>query len=245
LLTSLKSRRRELLSPKAPFALGQVVIESARMFGARERLMQHVPGNADLVTHRTPGLRSFQAVGTAASDRYVSEWNDPSFHRIAQQWDFFRADDLIELTTTLWIREEAAAQAVFIAFPFALKEAKPVYFSWGHPTSVGADQLPDSCGEFAAVGEGVEFRSPGFTIALATPETPLGMFEKIHSSDGRRAFTPKNARFYSVVHNNYWNTNFSITRAGKVTLRHRLSISKPLEELRPDLWAYPSHPIHG
>jgi hypothetical protein len=221
--------------------LGQVVVEFTKAFGARAKLAQHdASKNSGIAQHRTPLLRGFTAVDNPVADRYVSEWDDPSFHRLCQQWDFHREGGLIELTTTLWIKEETGAQSFFVAFPFSLRDARPRYYSWGHATRVGADQLPGSCGEYAMVQEGVEFVSPGCTLALATPDTPLGVFEKLHAFNGRRIFTPGNAHFYSIIHNNYWNTNFYITRAGKATIHHRFSPRSPLASLRDELWAFPS-----
>jgi hypothetical protein len=89
------------------------------------------------------------------------------------------------------------------------------------------------------VDQGDELSQAQRTIALSTPDTPLGCFEEIRLRSGQRAFTPKSAHYYSMVANSYWMTNFSITKAAKVTVRHRLSATLPLTELTGDLWTLP------
>jgi hypothetical protein len=217
-----------------------VVVENSEVFAARAKLLKHQPSNPDLLNHRTPQLHSFAALSAPDCDRYVCQWEDAAFHRIQQQWDFHRVSGLIEIALTFWIKEEAGPQAFFVAFPFALRRAEARYYSWGHVTRVGADQLPGACGEYAMVQEGVEFVAGATMLALATPDTPLGSFGKLHGFNGQKVFTPKNAHFYSLVHNNYWDTNFPITRAGKVVVHYRLSANRPLVGLRDELWTYPS-----
>lgn len=238
---SLRHGRRELLDASAPFGFGQLVIERGTGFGARSRIEKHdavaAPG---AVERRTPTLRAVRSVPHRSIDRYESDWDDPAFHRVQQRWDIHRATGEVELTTTLWIKEDTAAQSFFLAFPFALPDAAPRYYSWGYPTRVGKDQLPGACGEYAVVHEGVEVVSPAVTLALATPDTPLVSFGRLHGHGGQRTFTPDTAHIYAMLHNNYWNTNFTITRAAKLIVRHRLSTTQSLAALNSDLWAFPS-----
>jgi hypothetical protein len=166
-------------------------------------------------------------------------WDHPNFHRIQQTWDFFHSAPIAEIETTFWFKEITAAQAVLLAFPLRLPKAKATYRSMGWPTEAGKDQLPDSCGEHAVVDQGVEFTNAQRTLALATPDTPTGCFEAVRLRSGQKTFTPKNSHFFSMVSNSYWMTNFYITKAAKVTVRHRLSAAFPLENLTADLWTFP------
>jgi hypothetical protein len=192
------------------------------------------------VLREVPKLVAFESLASHYSARFLKAWDHPNFHRIQQTWDFFHGAPIAEIETTFWFREVTAAQAVLLAFPFQLPKARAIYQSMGWPTEVGKDQLPNSCGEHIVVDQGVEFSKGQRTIALSTPDTPMGCFEDVQLRSGQRAFTPKNAHFYSLVSNAYWMTNFSITKAAKVTVRHRLSATLPLTELTGDLWTFPS-----
>jgi hypothetical protein len=225
-----------LVDARAAYGLGDPVIELPQGFGVRSKLMNRTPFE---VLREVPKLVDFESLASHYSARFLKAWDHPNFHRIQQTWDFFHGAPIAEIETTFWFKEVTAAQAVLLAFPFRLPNFKATYSSMGWSTEVGKDQLPNSCGEHAVVDQGVEFSKGLRTIALSTPDTPLGCFEEIRLRSGRRAFTPKSAHFYSMVSNSYWMTNFSITKAAKVTVRHRLSTILPLTELTGDLWTFP------
>jgi len=220
----------------ATYAAGDPIIENPRGFGARSLLMNRAPADLGRVVPPFVGIESLESHFSA---RFRRVWDHPDFHRIQQTWDFFHSVPIAEIETTFWFKETTAPQAVLLAFPFLHPRTKAVYHSMNWPTEAGKDQLPGSCGEHVVVNQGVEFRAGRKTLALATPDTPVGCFEDIPLRSSRRAFTPKNAHFFSLVSNSYWMTNFPITKAAKVTVRHRFSTEYALPGLIGDLWAFP------
>jgi hypothetical protein len=238
-LLSFSSRSgASLVDARADYGLGDPVIELPQGFGVRSKLLNRTRFE---VVREVPQLVAFEACASHYSARFQKAWEHPHFHRIQQTWDFFHSAPIAEIETTFWFKEITAAQAVLLAFPFQLPKAKAIYNSMGWPTVVGKDQMPNSCGEHVVADQGVEFSNSQQTIALSTPATPIGCFEAIRLRSGQRAFTPKNAHYYSMVSNSYWMTNFSITKAAKVTVRHRLSIALPLDDLIGDLWMFPCY----
>jgi hypothetical protein len=242
LLTSLRhqSTGQELLTPDAPFGMGQPVFELPQGFGAREKLLNRQPCET---LQELPHLVSWTPAWHPQGARYTSVWQHPHCHRIEQTWDFPSSVGHIELTSTFWLKEILAPQAIYLAFPFHLPESEAYYYSLGYRTRVGADQMPRTCGEYQAIGDGVEFISPQLSIALNAVDTPLACFESIAMRNGRISFTPRNAHFYSVVTSNYWVTNFPHTKAAKVVVRHSIHCAKgrshDLNKLNSSLWALP------
>jgi hypothetical protein len=226
----------EWIDPAAQFGFGQPLFELPQGFGAREKLLHRQPCERRMESPRLVGTESLPL---PHGHCLRAIWEHPHCHRIEQTWDFPHAVPRVELSTTFWLREVTAPQAVYLAFPFHLPGATAAYRSLGHPTRAGHDQLPDTCGEYECVGAGVEFVTAGRTLALATPDTPLGCFEVPAKRSGRTAFTPTNAHFFPIITANYWVTNFPHTKAAKFTTRHLIA-SAPLETLTTGLWAFPS-----
>jgi hypothetical protein len=56
---------------------------------------------------------------------------------------------------------------------------------------------------------------------------------------GEKDVYTKERTLLSMVSNSYWMTNFYVTKAAKVSVRHRLSAALPLANLTADLWTFP------
>ena len=189
-LLSLNSRAGGMLvDDNAAYGMGDPVVELPQGFGVRANLMKRSPFE---VIREVPTLTAFEALASCYSARFKKAWEHPNFHRIEQTWDLFNGAPIAEIETTFWFKEVTAAQAVLLAFPLRLARAKAIYDSMGWPTAVGQDQLPNSCGEHVVVNQGVEFSNARQTLALSTPDTPLGCFEDIRLRLDQRAFVVKN-----------------------------------------------------
>jgi len=230
----------ELVDSDAPFGLGQPVFELPQGFGARESLLNRKPCD---VRQETPALVEWAAEPGHHGARYRTVWAHANCHRIEQCWDFPIGTSRVELTSTFWLKETLTPQAIYLAFPFHVPGGEAIYYSLGHRTRVGADQMPNTCGEYQAVEDGVEFVSPGISLALSSVDTPLGCFDSLAMRTGRVAFQPRNAHFYSVVTQNYWVTNFSHTKAGKLSVTHIIQPvhgeASPLKQTKTELWTFP------
>jgi hypothetical protein len=243
LLTSLRYApvAHDLLDASAPFGLGQPIFEIPQGFGARESLLIRKPCE---VLRQTPALVEWSALPSHHGARYRTVWHHENCHRIEQCWDFPAGTQRVELTSTFWLKENLAPQAIYLAFPFQLPGSEAVYHSLGHRTRVGIDQMPATCGEYHAVQDGVEFATSSVSLLLNTIDTPLGSFDSLSMRTGRATFTPQNAHFYSIVTQNYWGTNFSHTKAARLTVRHIIQAAKrdgpSLGSLHGELWSFPS-----
>jgi len=191
-----------------------------------------------------PKLLEWKAEPSHYGARYRLTWEHDSCHRIEQQWDFAEVCARLELTTTLWLKEYVRPQAIYMAMPFGLRDAEAWYESVGYKTRAGHDQMPGCCGEYVLVGEGVVFAGKGMSVGVECAQTPLVSFERLQTRSGQKAFVPRNAHLYCTISQNYWVTNFAITKAEKLVVRHVIQAGSEGEHLlaaaRSALWAFPS-----
>jgi len=206
-----------LADSSSPWSLGEIIVEKATGFGARQKLLNR---SLDSFSYEKPQAISWQAEPSAYGALYLRTWNHPSCRQIQQSWFFPATEPRIETVTTFWLRENFEPLGFYLAFPFTLTDSEARYWSLGVRTRVGYDQMAGACGEFACVGEGVEFVNRRRSIALSTIDTPLVCFESLATRSGRTTFVPGSASCFSIVSQNYWVTNFPHTRPAKLTVRH-------------------------
>ena len=56
---------------------------------------------------------------------------------LSRRWDLFDAIPRIEITTTVWLKENLDPLAVYMAFPFAVQNPRIYYDSLGSTVEVG------------------------------------------------------------------------------------------------------------
>jgi hypothetical protein len=173
----------------------------------------------------------------------TAEFEEPFAKKIIQQIHFFDSIRKIEITTTIWQKENLDPIAVYLAFPFSTNNPSAYYDSFGSPVEVGKDQLANTCGIYNTVQNGVIFKGDDFNIALTTQDAPIGIFEKLERFRRRPVFKPQTAHFYSLLCENYWITNFAALKPAKCIFRHIIECgdehSQPTLVENDELWAYP------
>ena len=204
-----------------PWNFGEVLLEHACAFEARDAVDQRKQDvlARSLQLHRLK-LQTFARTESIYAERYELAWQHPLVHRVEQRYDFILNRRRLELTTTIWQREQPDAYAVYVALPFQIAEAKLCYDSAGYETEWDRNKLPGSCGEYVAINQGALLRTSGGAFRIGTPDTPLVCPGDIRL---RRSITPSGLfrpHLYSVVTNNFWCVNFSITKEAKIVTHH-------------------------
>ncbi|MEN8226809.1 MAG: hypothetical protein ABFS38_01550 [Bacteroidota bacterium] len=165
--------------------------------------------------------------------------------RIEQQWDFFDHIPRIEITTTIWMKENLDPIAGYFAFPFDIKSPKAFYHSLGALVQVGTDQMPNTCGEYNTIQNGVSYQGVDISLAISTPDSPLGIFDSIVRGKKRTTFIPQTGHFYNIAFQNYWITNFSVLYPTKLVIRHIIECDAPGTNVLPtannEFWTYPAN----
>ena len=113
----------------------------------------------------------------------------------------------------------------------------------GSTVEVGVDQMPNTCGEYNTIQNGVCYQGSDVNLAINTPDIPIGIFDSIVRGQGRTTFKPGTGHFYSMICQNYWLTNFAILHPAKIVVKHIIEIEKPGTKVVPsenfEFWTYP------
>ncbi len=234
---------RSLLDAGAPFGFGSIILESADCtVDVRDRLAKRDGDLSGILQYDTPKLEEYREESSHFAQRHVTVWSAPIANRIEQRWDVFRDLPRIELITTFWLKECSDILAIYLSFPFQIPGAKVSYDSLGVSTEFGTQQMPGTCGEYAFIGSGVVWRSPEQTVSMASPDLPLGTMDSLATRQKRLSFAPETQRFYSMVANNHWATNFPFLAPTKLVVRHIFDFGPgaDAEAACGELWAFPA-----
>lgn len=226
----------------AGYLPGQLVVERPQGKYVRDAIANRSLNQASIV-HTSPVVSEYSKVDSFYAIRYLVVLEEAFAKRIEQQWNIFANIPRIEITTTIWMKENIDPIAVYIAFPFNMKSPKIFYNSLGNQVQVGVGQIPNTCGEYQNIQNGASFQNEEFSLAISTPDCPLGIFESIQRGKTRKTFSPKNGYFFNMVCQNYWTTNFAILSPTKLVVRHILDFGNSGEIVLPvageEIWAYP------
>jgi hypothetical protein len=194
--------------------------------------------------YKNPVIKNSEKVDSEYAIRYTTIQEEDFAKRIEQQWDIYDNIPRIEITTTIWMKENLDPIAAYLAFPFAVSTPRAFYRSLGELVEVGVDQMPNTCGEYNTIQNGVSYNGQDISIALSSPDLPLGIFDSIVRGRKRTVFKPQTGHFYNLVFQNYWITNFDILRPAKLVIRHTIECDIPGASIQPlennEVWAYPS-----
>jgi len=238
-----KSSDKPLFDEQAGHLPAELIVERPQGKFSRNAIAdRNLPPENLLST--VPSILDFRKIESPYALRYQAVLEEKCAKRIEQQWNIFDSIPRIEITTTLWLRENLDPLALYMAFPFALQSPRAFYSSLGSRVEVGVDQMPGTCGEYNTVQNGVGFRGREFSLALTTLDSPLGIFDAIQRGRKRVVFKPQSGYFFNLICQNYWITNFSVLYPTKITVRHVIECGQPGTDIRPlegeELWGYPS-----
>jgi alpha-mannosidase len=112
-----------------------------------------------------------------------------------------------------------AKEAVYVAFPFALRAPRLRYDrqqGWVDPL---ADHQPGACNEWLALQHAVVLEDPGLAVTLACAEAPMVTVGDVARGTWARSFEPHGTVLSWVMHN-YWFTDCPPTQEGRLRLRY-------------------------
>jgi len=104
-------------------------------------------------------------------------------------------------------------EALYVAFPFSLPQAKIVFETIGGILTQG-QQLPGSSSDWNAAQNFVSVRGKTGQIIVVSNEIPLWQFSDFNLGKFERYPKPGKTSLYSWVMNNYWFTNFRAFQEG-------------------------------
>ena len=210
---------------------GSVLFDTYPEIGARWGL---VFGDRNHPPQSVRRERSFAVVescdSTACSDfdQVDLRLRHPNCHRIKQRWYRYRHLPRIEIETTLWLREVLEPLAAAMVFPFAACEFDIHYSSIGHPTRVGRDQMPGTCGAYTLT-EGAVGLTSQEGIILSSPGLGLMAFGELDIFSAASTAPPSQPTIFNLFASTRWMTNFPHLRPVRLRLRHRIDATSAQE----------------
>ncbi len=106
-------------------------------------------------------------------------------------------------------------EAVYVAFPFALPDAKIYFDVPGGVIEAGVDQIQGTSNEWSTIQTFAAVRNKESQIVIGTPEVPLMQLGNINTGRFKKEAVPESNEIFSYVMNNYWTTNFNADQHGE------------------------------
>ena len=119
-------------------------------------------------------------------------------------------------------------EAVYFAFPFAVKEptfSYEIQNGWVDPSR---DAWKGSNKEWFTVQHWVKVAGPDCAVGLVPVDAPLVTFGDIDRGVWPEQFEPRSSTVFSWVMNNYWHTDFRRVQMGDYTFRYALTSGREL-----------------
>lgn len=222
-----KDLHRELADRTSPYAVGEYLYVAERsaarqlMPGAGDNWYTGVRTRIDindselppphLTTHLPHDGHVSELHETAIGWVAVLEAAAESAHSLKMEIRLYskikRIDLILHLDKAL--SRAHTAEAVYIAFPFALEHPRFAYELAIGRADPSTDMLPGAATEWFSVNNWVNVVDDRAAVTIAVPDAPLvtlGDVNQGHWPDGFLA--PRQATVFSYLMNNYWLTNF-------------------------------------
>jgi alpha-mannosidase len=106
-------------------------------------------------------------------------------------------------------------EAVYVAFPFELPQAKTCFDVPGGFVEAGKDQIQGTSNDWNTAQNFVSIRNDSGQIVWVSPETPLVELGDINIGRYKKESVPTSNHLFSYVMNNYWTTNFNADQHGE------------------------------
>ncbi|GAA4342212.1 hypothetical protein GCM10023087_01410 [Microbacterium rhizosphaerae] len=237
------ARDRELLAPRPGIDFLSVVRESPDPLVDPTRLAFHLrdlrreqldQSNWLDWTRRLDHADRVSGLAVTTSDREVTlvrtlhvRGVPPVTQRIGLSAD----DPTIHIEVTLDLPNDESPHGLYLALPLALDAGWGAAFDTaGQIVELDRDQLPGSSRGWVTAEAVAMAWDDQSAVALLTPDAPLVQFGGFHFGPPPDAIErTRHPLLLSWISNNYWDTNFPRTQAGRLVLHYRL-----LTQDRPD-----------
>ncbi len=241
IITSIYDRQlhHELVDPEDTLTLGQVIYERLANRHDMERLTNN---NRDTVYRpldlKRYSLKNIILKGTQNNAIYKSiqlhgdlpGCTDERGVDIEIRLNHF--EKKITLHYRMFKLSVEEAEAVYVSFPFQLKDGFFAFDVPGGTVKPGINQLEGSASDWNTIQSFASVRNQKTQILFASPDIPLVQFGDINTGRYYYRLKPKTNHLFSWVLNNYWVTNFKASQQGELRWRYTItSTDDPSESL--------------
>jgi hypothetical protein len=141
------------------------------------------------------------------------------------EYRVYSATKQIEVVYRLRKKAVTDPEAVYIAFPFEVKNGKIYSDVPGGTIEVGVDQIPGSSNDWYTVQNFATARNEHSQVVICSQEIPLMQFGAINTGRYKAGATPQSTNMYSWPMNNYWTTNFNADQMGELQWSYHINSS--------------------
>ena len=222
-VTSLidKGLQRELVEVEAPFGLGQLLYarggEGTRLVSNQADLPD---GNPSVTGDLTVTSLTREAFGYG--ERLVVTGRAP-WGEVEITWTLLDTAKRIDLHYRLLKQATRAKEALYVAFPFGLPDARVLSDSQLGWVDWARGMLPGGCKEWLPLQTGVRFEGAKAQVFLASPDIPLFCIGDINRGRWPKEWPLAGGRIFSYVLNNYWHTNYKAEQGGEIAFQYSLT----------------------
>ncbi|MGH9446412.1 MAG: glycosyl hydrolase-related protein, partial [Terriglobia bacterium] len=226
-----KQLGKELVSPSGPYRLNQYLYVSGGEGSQIVDLGSSLPLAKLTITTSNPGrVTALRKTSWGEILSYQTSGRDaPS---IKTDVILFDREKKIEFVDRLQKTPETHKEAVYFAFPFALRHPDFSYEIQNGYVDPSRDILKGGCLEWFSVRHWVRVQGPEFSAAIVPVDAPLVSLGDINRGTWPAVFKPKSATIFSYAMNNYWHTNFGRVQGGNYTFRYVLTSGNRLAPAR-------------
>ena len=209
-----REMKRALLDPATEWEFGEFIYETA---DSRQPMEQY---RAPQFTRHRPEKISFERYEKGAiwdTYRFRGETmagRDPN--NLMIEYRIYNVEKKIEVVYKLRKKAITDPEAIYIAFPYEVKNGKIYLDVPGGNIEAGVDQIPGSSNDWYTVQNFATARNDKMQVIMGSPEIPLMQFGAINTGRYQAGATPQSTKMFSWPMNNYWVTNFNADQMGEL-----------------------------
>ncbi len=217
-----KQLREELLDKNSQYSFGEFIYEELEN---RHQLERFTSSKMDHEYKPLKGKRgsceNLKVEGYYKGDIWDSLHLKGNYSRCMDENGFslvlrvFKFEKKIEIQYSMNKLPVNTPEAVYISFPFKLKNSKIKFEAQGGIVAPGENQLEGTSSDWNTIQNFASVRNEKSQIVLVSKDVPLVQFGEINTGRFYYQYSPKTTHIYSWVLNNYWTTNFKVSQKGQ------------------------------
>ncbi len=130
------------------------------------------------------------------------------------EYRLYKAMPKLEVVYTLNKKLITEPEAIYIAFPFQLKDAQHIIEVPGGEMRAGIDQIKGSSNDWNTIQNYTRLTNGEYQITSISGDAPLFQFGGINTGRYKAGAIPASSQLFGWPMNNYWTTNFNADQHG-------------------------------
>ena len=210
-----KQLQRELVNEESPYRFGQYLYVTGGD-KAPNTILQYsrVYPKADLQVHAATDGHLVSVTRTPygwVAHMTSKDINTPS---IASEIRLFDREKKIEFVEDVDKKAVTSKEAVYFAFPFAMKQPEFEYEIQSGVVDPAKDLYPGAGHEWFSVQHWISVQQDGVSGTVMPLDASLVTLGDINRGDWPESFGKRTGTIFSYVMNNYWDTNYRAEQGG-------------------------------